>query len=878
MQKDARHEAIVRKLLDRQEEDRNAREKRLQAYSQYLENAACPASPARLHKFHTTVPCRISPAARRLMDKFRKQYFGSTVTFPHLANGQQAVMLTSGAGAKPMQIGWVEHYVEADPQRCNVCDQGLAIETDGASMLVLQFRYPPTPLKLDAHGQTGSASGAAAGITEIRPALDLRLCDDVAAPPLTWVTRPEVDAIDDVGFRDFEAFYVRFKLEIQAAVWSSLMAQLSGAHDAHWVAGRYYSVVRVPEAAIGRIHQTTVDDRGTAVDIGLDCIYDAPVATDILLLYLESDVLADLADIHFTLLSHRASNAPALREEFFTTIREFWASAASLAYHYGSELATALRLAQRAVPTPPQAVLLRQDWITLRQRMFDRFGEGGRDVAELAGDAMPPSPDADWPFAQVPAGEVNIGLRLLYRAGAAQNGTIAERPLSDIMQSVTPWPAEIQNIVMVAEQLPHPSDIGLEWVMKHDRILANVLLDGSFRDALDSITRAPLAPGSGVSAVEYEGARDWTIEHVDTFSGTAVARADGLVLDGEWKRGYRYQSSELMKLPPSEAEVNAMRERLYEHLKANILHYQQAIWLHEDPQQRTMRYRKSGRKMALDWRFELESAGELTIDELRARFTATHVDGQFAAYSTGRSADLERLIDSTEPLGYYGNYAIYAMRPEFGSEEFFSMLHFFKSPFLQYNPETGEAELDCPKTVAVEVALEAAFVPDVETPEQPSDYQIVAGSTYEIVLSGNDRGEPAACMIVPFDSLDTPALLAGRARHAARVIGDVPADLSVAPVAADGWLADNRVFRDSETYRLLRPCASAEFGGISPTTELIVGMPAIAGSQFAIVARKGRWRKPVLFTGAPAATTDPRTRQMIIARGNEVMTPSLVTG
>ena len=845
MQKDARHEAIVRKLLDRQDEDRNAREKRLQGYRQSLDNAACPASPARLHKFRTTVPSRISPAARRLLEKLRKQYFGSTVTFPHLANGQQAVMLTAGPGAKPKQIGWVEQCIETDPRRCNIHDQGLAVETDSASMLVLQFRYPPTQPKMCAHVRN-TQHDELPGFTEIRPALDLRPRNEASPPPLVWVTRPEVDAIDDVGFRDFEAFYVRFKLEVQAAIWNSLSALLSCAPDAQWHAGCYYTVVRAYDAAIGRIEQKTTDDHGSIVDIGLDRVYDAPAATDVLLLYLEADILADLADVYFTLLSHRAPDASALREEFFTAIREFWSSTASLPYHYGSELATVLRIAQRAVPTPPQAVLLTQDWIALRQRMFDRFGEGGRDVAQLSGQEAQPSHDVEWPFDAIPAGDVNIGLRLVYPNEGKYAAPIVERPLSDIMLSVTPWPAEIQNVVMVAEQLPRPADIGLAWVTKHDRVLAQVLIDESFRDALDSITRVPLSPGSGVSAVEYQGARDWTIEHVDTFSGTAVARADGLAMDGEWKRGYRYQSSELMRLPPSEADVNAMRERLYEHIKANILHYQQAIWRHEDPQQRSMRYRKSGRKVPLDWSFEMEAAGALTIDELSARLSATHVTGQFVAYSTGREADLDRLIDSAAPLGYYGNYAIYPMRPEFASEELFAMLHFFKSPYLRYNPETGDAEMEYPEEI---VCNESA--PEVEMCEAPEAYRLII----------------------------EPSVLVGRPPVIAGAIAGVNADFSVAPVVAAGLPdANDYVIRYADDHRMLSPCGRANFRGIEAKTSLLAGMPAIGGSPFGITAPRGRWRKPALFTGAPAATTDPRALHMIVARGDEVMTPSLVTG
>jgi hypothetical protein len=213
-------------------------------------------------------------------------------------------------------------------------------------------------------------------------------------------------------------------------------------------------------------------------------------------------------------------------------------------------------------------------------------------------------------------------------------------------------PAEIQNVIMVAEKLPAPAEIDLAWVRRHDWIVAKVLLDESFRDALDTI-------GQGAPTSTQQ-----PLERLDR-----------------------------------DIELDATRERLYEHLRANILHYQQAIWRQEDPQQRSMRYRKSGKKVPLEWRFELESGGALTIEELGDRLASMNVDGQFAAYSAGREADLDQVIDPAGPIGYHGNYAIYHMRPEFGSDELFSMLHFFKSPYLRPHPETGQPEVVDPEQI-----------------------------------------------------------------------------------------------------------------------------------------------------------------------------------
>lgn len=786
----ARYDAIIEKLRDRVAEDRDAREKRQRGYKQTLDSdfaiaslGAVGSTPTRLHRFRTKVPCRVTPEARALLEDLRKRFPGGAVTFPHVTSGRQPVMLEGSADTWPKQIGWVESCVQTDPKLCNVRHQGLSVETDDGAMLVLRFRYPATAVRVssrqNAVENAPSCNVTSVDFSEVRPALDLRPSEKSAAPRLVWFRRSEVETINAVGSRDYEAFYVRFKLEVLAGIWSSLSAVLADMPDSMLHGGSCYTVVREADAGSGRIYQRTLDDSGRAVDIGFNRIYNAASATDILLIYLEGDILADCADIYFALQNLGSSDAYFLKEELFAIIRRFWASSQSLASDFGSDLAAIVRMSQRALPTPAQAPLLKQDWTNLRQSLVDRYGETGRKAPDLVGQDVYRSraSAAAWPFASYPAGEVNVGLRLVYRQewryvgaqrgevirtaaapsdltsiviardgdparGAESNLTVlgnTTRNLDSVVNEVVKataesmkWPldfegsiniglrglaattdmgldedcressretsarlsdivhklarkirdetpeksipespsgdgetvtdqspvtcvysrlqhcyeiltraAEIQNVVLVAEKLPAPAEIDLSWVRRHDWILATVLLDETFRDALETI--------------------------------------------GEEAR------SEARRV-----DLDAKRERLYGHLRSNILHYQRAIWQQEDPQQRTMRYRKSGKKVPLEWRFELESGGALSIDQLFDRLAATNVDGQFVVYSPGREADIDQVIDPAGPIGYYGNYAVYRMRAELGSEDLFSMLHFFKSPYLRANPETGEAELEDP--------------------------------------------------------------------------------------------------------------------------------------------------------------------------------------
>jgi hypothetical protein len=879
-----RYATIAETLREREMEDRPAREKRLAGYDQSVgsgsglrSGAPGAAAPVRLYRFPTKVPCRVTPQARLLLDDLRKKYPGGIVTMQQLASGKQALVLTAAAGAEPKWIGRFEHCVETDPKLCNVLHQGLAVDTDGAGMLVLRFRYPATTARMSS-GQDADAGpsrpalpsrpptgdgpvppdagdrvedfadamdeAARVDFTEIRPALDMRAPDEGTPPRLVMLVARELEMMNAVGSRDFQAFYVRFKHEVLGGVWTALSRSLAHSPGSHCHRGSYYSVVREPDPAEGRIYQKTVDDCGGVVDIGLDRMYDASAATDIVVLYLAGDILADIADIYFTIQGLGSADTHFLKEEFFSVVRRFWSSAQGLASHYGSEHPAVVRMSLRAVPAPAQVTLLKEEWANLRQVLVDRYGEGGRHVSDLLDQHTyrPTSVPLTWPFASFPDGDINLGLRLVYRQewrhlGDQRGDVVRTIPLApnqvervsssvkrktnghstgaveEVARAVAgamKWPletegsinmgvyglagrtdmglrsecresslyastrlsetmrmmaarirsetrvvvstdgeegfepsasteirnptddeavtfvysrlqkryevltrlAEVENVVMVAEKLPTPAEIDFWWVKQHDWILAKVLLDESFRDALASISQDARSPDAGVSVSELQGVRDSTIEHLDTFAGKVSVRPDGIEMVGEWKRGSREIGREWQRAPQEPAreqlerlaldfEVDAMRDRLYEHLRANILHYQRAIWQQEDPQQRSMRYRKSGTKVPLEWRFEIQSRGAQTIDELGARLSAANVDGQFTAYSGGLEVDLDQVIDPAGPIGFHGNCAVYRMRPEFASEDLFSVLHFFKSPYLRPDPETGKPELADPALIQI---------------------------------------------------------------------------------------------------------------------------------------------------------------------------------
>ncbi|MFW9894421.1 MAG: hypothetical protein ACFFD7_01295 [Candidatus Thorarchaeota archaeon] len=276
--------------------------------------------------------------------------------------------------------------------------------------------------------------------------------------------------------------------------------------------------------------------------------------------------------------------------------------------------------------------------------------------------------------------------------------------------------AEIQNIIMIAEPIPKPYEVNFEWVKKHDWILAKVLLDDSFRDALTSISQAP-------TPIDYSEIKSLLESKLGSILGTTESpgflerfaektAGGGLSLTGmdmidEAQKNYK---EALQKAFDTERELeflNVKRDRLYQHIRDNILHYCRAIWSQEDPQQRILRYKGLRIQVPTTWDFYGKISGEeftegeedLSLDDLLNKIklyetdedetTLFDLEGEFR--ENGESTvDISDLINPIGPIGYYGNYAIYNIKPEFIQSELFTMLQIRKTPYLYYRSEDDE--------------------------------------------------------------------------------------------------------------------------------------------------------------------------------------------
>ena len=253
--------------------------------------------------------------------------------------------------------------------------------------------------------------------------------------------------------------------------------------------------------------------------------------------------------------------------------------------------------------------------------------------------------------------------------------------------------AALQTVVMVAEDVPDPGEVNYDWVKRYDWILAKVLLDDSFRDALTSISQEVQQPEQGGMANELRGVMQDTIGKLDKIaeSPSELAFSDVDFIK-ESQVGYRETLKELAEQLRSNNALESKRSRLYEHIRQNILHYCRAIWSQEDPQQRLMRFRKRGVSIPMKWAM-------LPIFEWHTvpgpGGTSIEVPGVVDVFwqSVGdETMDLSELINPNGPLAYHGNYAVYTIRQEHADELVCPPLDLIKAPYLTLENTGGDRE------------------------------------------------------------------------------------------------------------------------------------------------------------------------------------------
>ncbi len=296
--------------------------------------------------------------------------------------------------------------------------------------------------------------------------------------------------------------------------------------------------------------------------------------------------------------------------------------------------------------------------------------------------------------------------------------------------------AEVQEVIMVAERVPRPEEINYKWVKKYDWIIAKALLDDSFSDALNSISQDSLTPEQTGMTEDLKGILNTTVSHLGSLaseSRTSELSISGVDMVQESQKNYLDASVQRAQRQRQNYLLETKRDRLYKHIYENILHYCRAIWSNEDPQQRVLRYRKQEIKIPTVWEFhETDENGEIvkiwdldtlykseTIDDNPNDEIRLKVNGKFV--HTDDYAYLSDVINPAGPIGYFGNYALYYMKPEYATDDVLNIFNILKLPYVYFagtKNENGEMEYDYDNPVLMDPVLKKFKDDQVANPVQ----------------------------------------------------------------------------------------------------------------------------------------------------------------
>ncbi len=233
--------------------------------------------------------------------------------------------------------------------------------------------------------------------------------------------------------------------------------------------------------------------------------------------------------------------------------------------------------------------------------------------------------------------------------------------------------AEVNSVVFVAEPIPFPSQINIEWIRQYDDIIIQNLLDSSLSEDIsylrNSICESKLLDDVSNTYKEY----------VDLiFKGDATHPA--IIKPFSTLRG---NLPDLFKLSQENfaREINRNRElnkvyqqhqlrkkRVIIHIKDNILHYMRAIWRAEDPDVRLRRYSKI--LVPIKWDSEVEKDNVTIVKPV-----------------PGHEVPLSDIINPAGPIGFVGNYSIFNLKNSPRLNELNDALSILRQEYLDFDIE-----------------------------------------------------------------------------------------------------------------------------------------------------------------------------------------------
>ena len=246
----------------------------------------------------------------------------------------------------------------------------------------------------------------------------------------------------------------------------------------------------------------------------------------------------------------------------------------------------------------------------------------------------------------------------------------------------------MKNAIFVAEKVPAPYEVNIKWVRRYDWIIAQELLDESFRSTLNELIQ-----DENVDAlIDFSSANDPYVDMLGKARNKFAefdtpGNANGLggldVKDiyAEPQRQFdQYRKNEEARRRTNKIR-NIRRKRLLNHIRDNILHYCRAVWAREDAEQRMLRYKKEGRTVPFIW-----SGPLLQNPGNAAQFQPTVV-----------RVSIDEVIDDIVPVGFTGNYVVFALStPDFDTED-----------FVELNADTPDGEIKLPLHEVLNMARSA---------------------------------------------------------------------------------------------------------------------------------------------------------------------------
>ena len=259
----------------------------------------------------------------------------------------------------------------------------------------------------------------------------------------------------------------------------------------------------------------------------------------------------------------------------------------------------------------------------------------------------------------------------------------------------------VRNVIFVAEKIPVPYEVNVSWVRRYDWIIAEELLDESFRRTINELIQDEDTEEliNFNSQNPYSKMLETATEKFAGFdapgNGNGLGGLDVSDIYAEPQRQYdQYRKGEEARRRANTIR-DIQRTRLFNHIRDNILHYCRAIWAREDNEQRMLRYKKEGRTVPFIWQgpFIQDDATQFQPTEVRVA--------------------VNEIISDITPIGFTGNYIVFGLATsDYDSED-----------LVELNVDTPEGEVKLPLQEVLDI-VRSAYTDGANLRDPALDYFI----------------------------------------------------------------------------------------------------------------------------------------------------------